>query len=160
MERTRIKRFKRVVAVESEKEQQLLGDRWETNETANRHLAENGKLLQKLQSTPATATAVLSEWCELAAGTTEELKVVKAEIVQQSGRREAARVEMDAHTAKVAGLKQQLAAENAKLLQLAAKHGELHDELLRVNSQRAVGATVSGDLKSFAEACERPAKRA
>lgn len=54
---------------------------------------------------------------------------------------------------------ERLAAKSAELAQLSANHGELTNELSRVNLQKVVGTTVSDDLKSVVGAYERPAKR-
>lgn len=43
---------------------------------------------------------------------------------------------------------------------MSAKQGELTDELSRVKSHYGAGATMSVDLKSVTDACERPTKRA
>lgn len=51
----------------------------------------------------------------------------------------------------------QLAARNAKLSQLLAKHMRLTDELNRVNLKSMAGATESNILESVAEAWRRPA---
>lgn len=70
----------------------------------------------------------------------------------------ATREEMAAQTIMSTELQEQLAAKSAELSQLAAKYGEQTDKLSRLKSQHAAGATVVNDLKSIAEAYERPAK--
>lgn len=42
-------------------------------------------------------------------------------------------------------------------MQLSAKNGELNDELSPIKSLHTVDPTVSGDFKTAAGACERPA---
>lgn len=60
-------------------------------------------------------TAKLREWVELATETAKELKVAKADVLSQSGLREATRKGMDTQTAEVAVLQVQLTATNAEL---------------------------------------------
>lgn len=45
-------------------------------------------------------------------------------------------------------------------MQMSAEHSMLNEELGRVKSNRAAGATVTDDLKSDGGVCERPVKRA
>lgn len=61
VERARVKRFERDFGAETKKRPQLSAERWETSQTANRQLAEEGESLQELQSKIATVTAELKE---------------------------------------------------------------------------------------------------
>lgn len=158
--RARVKRFERDVAVQVEKWQQLLVDRRKTSETASRQLAEDGELLQELQSEVATVTEELREWHNLATETAKKLKIANADVVLQTGLQETTQEEMDAQTVEVAELQEQLVSTNAELSQLPATRGERNDELRRMKLHHASGATVSGDLMLVAGVCERPEKRA
>lgn len=73
----------------------------------------------------------LREWWELANETTEEPKVVKADVVLQSKLWEAALKKKDAQTVEVAELRKLLAAMKAKSSKLSAKNGELYDGVRR-----------------------------
>lgn len=99
-------------------------------------------------------------WFDLATEITEKLKAAEAEVALLSTLLEAAREDMNTHTAEPSELQKQVAAKSAELLQLSAKHNKLTDELSRVESQNAAGAAVLDDLKSVAKNCERPIKRA
>lgn len=133
-EKPRVKRSDLDVAALAEMRQQLLADCWKTSETASQQLAEDRESLQELQSIVATVTAELREWRKLTTETVEELKVGKANVIFQFGVREAAREEIEAQTVVIAELQKPLAPTSAKLLQLAAKHEELNNELRRVKS--------------------------
>lgn len=126
--KARVKRLERDVVAEAEKRPLLLIKRRETSETASCHLAEDGESLQESQSKIATVTAVLREWRKLATETVEKLKVAKADVVLQSGLSKTAWEDMDDQPAELAKLKEQLAATDAKLSQLSAKHGVLKEE--------------------------------
>lgn len=57
-------------------------------------------------------------------------------------------------------LQKQLTSKIDNFLPLSVEHVKLADELSRVKSQNTAEITVSDDLKSVVEVCERPAKLA
>lgn len=119
--RARVERLKRHIAAEAKKRQNLLPERWEKSEAANRQLAEDRESLQKLQSKVATVTANVREWRKLPTDTAEGLKVATTGVVLQSGLWKAAQEEMDIKTDEIVELQEQLAAKNAGLLPYSAK---------------------------------------
>lgn len=68
--------------------------------------------------------------------------------------------EMNAYTAEIAGLQEQLTAKGAKLLELFSVNRELAYVLSQAKARNAAGTTVSVHLNSVAGSCERPSKHA
>lgn len=87
------------------------------------------------------------------------LKTAEANVALQSRFWKAVLEKMDTLTAEIAELQERLVAKGAELSQLSAKHSELTDKLVHVNSQSAAGYNVQDDQKSVAGTVKRFNKR-
>lgn len=67
---------------------------------------------------------------------------------------------MDARSAEMTELQELLTAKDAESSELRTKNSKLVDELSWVKTQNATGGTISDDLMSVADSCDRPLKRA
>lgn len=139
--------------------QQLLARSQETSQTVGRPMVKAEDFLQDLKLKVATMTAEENGLYSQAKEELETLKAAEAAVALRLTFSEAAREDLDTHTAKIAKLQKQLSAKSAELLQRSAKHIEPTDKSSRVKSQIAAGASVLNNLKSVAGNCERLNKR-
>lgn len=98
--KTHVKRLECEPVIEDEKREKLSAECRETNQTPRRLLAVCEALLSVVQSELASVTAEKNEWYDHALEALEKLKVAEADITRQSTFREAARENIDTHTAE------------------------------------------------------------
>lgn len=120
-ENTRVERLERELATEIEERQEILAKRRETSETESRKLVENDDFFQGLQSKVVAITAERNEKFDLATVASEKLKTSEANVALQSSHLEAVLEDIEARTAEIVELQEQLTARSAELSYLSQR---------------------------------------
>lgn len=140
--------------------QQLLTECRVWSEPAICQLVDAEGSRQGLQPRVVATTTEQNEWCDLEKEASEKLKIAEDDAALQLSLREAAVERMDAHTAEIAKLQEELTAKSAELSEWCAKNGKLADGQSRLKAHDTTEGTVPYNLKSVTDNCERPSNRA